>query len=129
MRGNRGRDTRPELALRSELHRKGLRFRTHFRAVPDLPFIVDIAFPRQRVAVSLDGCIWHGCPEHGMRPRANAAYWRAKIASNVARDQRTDRAFADAGWRMVRVWEHESAQLAAGRIEQIVTSMREEESG
>jgi DNA mismatch endonuclease (patch repair protein) len=64
-----------------------------------------------------------------MRPRANAAYWRAKIASNVARDQRTDRAFADAGWCMVRVWEHESAQLAAERIEQIVASIRETESG
>lgn len=127
MRGNRGRDTRPERALRSELHRRGLRFRTHFRPVADLPFVVDIAFPRQRVAVALDGCIWHGCPEHGMRPRTNAEYWYAKIASNVARDERTDEALAEAGWMMLRIWEHESLLAAADRIEQIITSKREVE--
>ena len=92
--------------------------------MPQLPYVVDIAFPRQRVVVAVDGCIWHGCPEHGMRPRANAAYWRMKIAGNVARDQRTDRALTDAGWMIVRVWEHEPALEAAQRIELIIASRR-----
>ena len=124
MRGNRGRDTRPELALRSELHRRGLRFRTHFRPVPNLPYLVDVAFPRQRLAVAVDGCIWHGCPEHGMRPRTNAPYWQMKIASNIARDRRTDQALVDAGWAVVRVWEHEPVDEAAARISRIVASRR-----
>jgi DNA mismatch endonuclease, patch repair protein len=125
MRGNRGRDTRPELALRSELHRRGLRFRTHLRPVDHLRYVVDIAFPRQRVAVAVDGCIWHGCPEHGMRPRTNAPYWQAKIASNIERDQRADRALAEAGWMMLRVWEHDPVDVAALRIALAVDGRRD----
>jgi DNA mismatch endonuclease (patch repair protein) len=122
MRGNRGRDTRPELALRSELHRRGFRFRAHFRPVDEFPYVVDIAFPRQRVAVAVDGCIWHGCPEHGMRPRRNTEYWRLKIASNIARDERTDQALAHVGWMVVRVWEHEPVPEAVDRIGRIISS-------
>jgi DNA mismatch endonuclease (patch repair protein) len=107
MRGNRKANTKPELALRSALHRHGLRYRIHqpiqtgvLRAVPD------VVFPRARVAVFVDGCLWHCCPEHGSSPRANASYWLPKLAANVARDSRVNLALEAAGWTVVRVWEH-----------------------
>jgi DNA mismatch endonuclease (patch repair protein) len=110
MRANRKTNTRPELALRSALHRRGLRFRVHLPIVASgLRVVPDIVFPRARVALFADGCLWHSCPEHGSRPRANAEYWTAKLAGNVARDRRVDAALASGGWRVVRVWEHRLA--------------------
>jgi DNA mismatch endonuclease (patch repair protein) len=73
-------------------------------------------FPKQRVAVFVDGCFWHRCPDHGTSPQANSTYWRVKLDRNVARDQRNDAALAAAGWLVVRVWEHDDPQVAADRI-------------
>ena len=110
MRANSRAHTAPERALRSELHRRGLRFRV------DAPVEVgapgrrprpDIVFGRHRVAVFVDGCFWHACPEHGSLPVANRAFWKRKLDANSARDRRTDALLTEAGWRVIRVWEHE----------------------
>lgn len=70
----------------------------------------DFIFPKLRLAVFVDGCFWHGCPEHGTKPKGNAAFWRKKFAANIARDRRADRALRRAGWRVLRIWEHELAR-------------------
>ena len=116
------RDTRPELALRSELHRRGLRYRLDERPVASLRTRADIVFRLAQVAVFVDGCFWHACPAHGTTPKANADWWQEKLASNVARDRRTNRALADAGWAVVRVWSHEDPGEAADRLERIIQS-------
>lgn len=117
MRGNRKKDTRPEVGLRSALHGRGLRFRKDF-PIPTGEGVVrvDIAFPRQRLVVFVDGCFWHSCPDHGNAPRANAAYWRIKLSRNVARDRAQEAALADLGWRVMRVWEHVSSHDAADDV-------------
>jgi DNA mismatch endonuclease (patch repair protein) len=118
MRGNRKRDTKPEIAIRSSLHRSGLRFRKDFpiRADSGRPIRADIVFPRARVAVFVDGCFWHRCPQHGTSPRSNSGYWRPKLDRNVERDREVDRRLTDAGWTVVRVWEHEDPEDAARQI-------------
>lgn len=120
MRGNRSKDTSHELALRSELHRRGLRFRKHVALVPGTRFRPDIVFSRQRIAVECLGCFWHRCPMDGVSPRTNSEYWQAKLDRNVERDQRNASQLAEAGWRLVVVWEHEDTVLAADRIEALV---------
>jgi DNA mismatch endonuclease (patch repair protein) len=116
MQGNRGVDTKPEVALRSSLHRLGLRFWKNKRPSREVRCRADIVFPRARVAVFVDGCFWHRCPTHGVSPSANSDYWRAKLDRNVARDRRNDRELAAAGWRVVRVWEHDVPDEAAARV-------------
>ncbi len=116
MQGNRKRDTRPELALRSVLHRRGLRYRVNVRPVQTLACRADIVFRQQKVAVFVDGCFWHGCPEHGTSPQTHPMYWNAKIARNVERDRSNDANLAAAGWIVVRVWEHEPPEKAAIRV-------------
>jgi DNA mismatch endonuclease, patch repair protein len=111
-------DTRPELALRRELHRRGLRYRVDVQVFPGLRRRADVVFPRQRVAVFVDGCFWHACPEHGTSPKANAAWWRQKLQANVQRDCDTDRRLLEAGWTPVRIWEHEDPLHAADLVEQ-----------
>ncbi|HEY0696549.1 MAG TPA: very short patch repair endonuclease [Micromonospora sp.] len=106
--------TKPELAIRRELHRRGLRFRLH---VPTLPGRPDVAFTRARVAVFVDGCFWHRCPEHGVLPRNNREWWKAKLDRNVQRDAEKDGALANLGWYPLHVWEHETPAHAADRIE------------
>ncbi|MBW3669810.1 MAG: very short patch repair endonuclease [Actinobacteria bacterium] len=118
----RSRDTDPERALRSSLHRRGLRYRLHRRPVPGLRRQADIVFGPARVAVFVDGCFWHCCPEHTTSPKSNAAWWSAKLAANVARDRDTDEQLAVAGWAVVRVWEHEDPVAAAARVAQVVRS-------
>jgi len=120
MQGNRGKDTRPEIALRSALHRRGLRFFKNRRPLPDVRCRADIVFPGARVAVFVDGCFWHRCPVHGVSPTANRAYWHAKLDRNVARDRRNDGVLAEAGWRVVRVWEHDDPHRAAEHIEKLI---------
>jgi DNA mismatch endonuclease (patch repair protein) len=122
MRANRSRDTVPELALRRELHRRGLRYRVNHRPLPGLRCTPDILFTRARVAVFVDGCFWHRCPEHATSPAANGAWWRDKLAANVARDRRNDAQLNTAGWRVVRVWEHEDVGQAADRVMEAVQS-------
>lgn len=122
---NSRKNTRPELALRSELHRRGLRYRLNRLIVAgDHATRPDVVFPRERIAVFLDGCYWHGCPEHGTQPRTNSDYWSAKIARNRARDERNNAALASSGWRVIRVWEHEDPTAAADPIEAAVRDAR-----
>jgi DNA mismatch endonuclease (patch repair protein) len=81
-------------------------------------------FRKARVAVFVDGCFWHGCPEHGTRPASNAEWWQRKLAANRARDHDTDARLSTAGWQVVRVWEHEDPTEVAGRIAEIVSGRR-----
>src|SRR6478736_5875938 len=111
------RDTLPELAIRSELHRRGLRFRVDRPPVPGLRSRADIVFGPARVAVYIDGCFWHSCPEHGTKPKANADWWEQKLRRNQERDAETDRALREHGWEVVRIWEHEDPVEAAAGVE------------
>lgn len=117
MLANKRRDTSIELAVRRELHSRGLRHRVDFAPVPGLRRRADVVFTRARVAVFIDGCFWHGCPIRGTAPKRNAGYWGPKPAANVARDRDTDRRLTDAGWFVMRVWEHEGVSDASDRIE------------
>lgn len=127
MKGNRKRDTGPEVALRSVLHRAGLRFRCDYsiRVPSRRPVRVDIAFTRARLAVFVDGCFWHSCPEHSNLPRANRSYWEPKLARNVQRDAETGTALAALGWRIIRVWEHEHPNEAAERVRQALAASQD----
>ncbi|MBZ4408978.1 very short patch repair endonuclease [Myxococcus sp. XM-1-1-1] len=100
----RGRNTSPELLLRSALWRTGLRFRLHARTPHGRP---DVVFPKARVAVFIDGCFWHGCPEHYVRPRTRDEFWSSKLRENVERDRRQTLLLEEAGWRVCRFWEHQ----------------------
>lgn len=124
MQVQRTRDTAPEMALRSSLHSMGLRYRVDRAPLPGLRRRADIVFGPARVAVFVDGCFWHGCPEHGTKARANADFWAAKIERNRARDADTDARLAEAGWTVVRVWEHTPAAEAADRVAAAVAMNR-----
>jgi DNA mismatch endonuclease, patch repair protein len=114
MRANRRVDTAPELALRSELHRSGLRFRKDLRLkLGSTSVRPDVVFTRAKVAVFVDGCFWHSCPDHGQTPTANRGYWEPKLANNVERDRRNDAALEENGWRVLRFYEHVDANDAA----------------
>ena len=114
------RDTRPELELRRALHARGRRFFVD-RPVPGLSRCrPDLLFPRLRVAVFVDGCFWHWCEEHAQLPGANAAYWRQKLLDNRRRDTAATDRLTEAGWRVVRVWEHEPLDAAVARVEQVL---------
>jgi DNA mismatch endonuclease (patch repair protein) len=114
-------DTRPEIAIRRLVHAKGLRYRVD--AV--LPVVgvrrrADMLFGRSKVAVFVDGCYWHSCPDHGTKPKANAEWWAEKLAANVSRDRDTDRRLAAVGWAVLRIWEHEEAESTAQKIDKLV---------
>jgi DNA mismatch endonuclease, patch repair protein len=117
MQGNRGRDTTPELHLRALLHARGLRYRVSARPLPDLRRTADIVFPSSRVAVFVDGCYWHGCPDHHRPATKNSEFWKTKIAENRRRDAETNRVLAEHGWTVVRCWEHEDLAVVADRID------------
>lgn len=105
-------DTKPEVVLRKRLHARGYRFRVAY-PVPGMPRrTIDIAFPRRRVAVLVDGCFWHACPTRGVKPKNNKDWWADKLAGNRARDLETTEALTDLGWTVVRVWEHEPPEVA-----------------
>ena len=117
MRGNKKVDTRPEIAVRRLLHAEGLRYRVNYPIVTGAIRVrPDVVLTRSRIAVFIDGCFWHGCPEHGTRPRVNARYWKAKLARNRARDALVSSALQAAGWVVIRAWEHEPAPAVAGRV-------------
>lgn len=122
MLSNRRRDTKPELAIRRILHAQGLRYRVDFRLEPPLRARADVVFTRQRIAVFIDGCFWHGCPVHATQPKLNSDYWGPKLARNIERDRATDAALQKAGWTVLRYWEHESPDDVASAIEAIVRS-------
>jgi DNA mismatch endonuclease, patch repair protein len=114
MQGNRKADTRPEVEIRRRLHRAGLRYRKNARIdVGGLTVTPDVVFRRERLAVFVDGCFWHGCPEHFRTPKTNAEYWAAKIARNRDRDDRVNAALVAEGWEVMRIWEHIAAEGAA----------------
>jgi DNA mismatch endonuclease (patch repair protein) len=115
-------DTRAELLVRSALHRMGFRFRVDTRPVAAIRRRADLVFPRARVAVFVDGCFWHGCPQHATWPKANAQFWEKKILTNQRRDADTNKRLAAEGWRVVRIWEHEDPTVAAERVAGIVRS-------
>ena len=106
MRSNRSRDTGPEMALRHELFRRGLRYRVSFAPLTGVRRTVDIAFPRIKVAVMVDGCFWHGCPQHHKLPKSHVEYWEAKVRHNKERDASTTSLLEAAGWRVIRLWAH-----------------------
>ncbi|MFB7594888.1 very short patch repair endonuclease [Streptomyces sp. NPDC056160] len=111
------RDTRPERAIRSLLHAAGKRYRVDVRLqLGDVRPRPDIVFTRARVAVFVDGCFWHCCPQHGRQPGVNGGYWGPKLERNVARDRAANEVLTAAGWTVVRVWEHEAPEEAAKRI-------------
>lgn len=122
MQGNKGKNTRPELALRSAVHALGLRYRVGIRPLPAVRRTADIVFTRAKVAVFLDGCFWHGCPNHYRPARRNSGFWSTKIEGTKRRDSETDELLCAEGWEVVRVWEHESPLEAARRIAQLVRS-------
>src|SRR6266566_3529743 len=118
MRANRRTDTKPELALRRALHALGFRYRKDYRL--DLAAGVrvrpDIVFTARKVAVFVDGCFWHCCPEHGSQPASNTWYWEPKLRRNVDRDRAADVALGQAGWTVIRFWEHESIEDAVAEV-------------
>ncbi|WSG03552.1 very short patch repair endonuclease [Micromonospora sp. NBC_01740] len=116
MRGNRSRDTKPERRLRSKLHATGLRYRVNYKVLPTLRRTADVAFTKARVAVFVDGCFWHGCPEHYRPATKNQDFWMQKVIGNRQRDSETDALLTLAGWKVVRVWEHEDVTQAAARV-------------
>lgn len=120
----RRRDTGPELRLRSELHARGLRYRVD----APFPFLArhraDVVFAREKVAIYVDGCFWHFCPDHGSLPTANRDWWRNKFARIRDRDAVTDQRLRDEGWDVVRVWEHEDAHSAADRVQAVLEARR-----
>ncbi|WP_080733974.1 very short patch repair endonuclease, partial [Rhodococcoides fascians] len=112
----RRRDTKPEVALRRELHRLGLRYFVDRAPLKGMRRRADVVFPRRKVAVYVDGCFWHSCPVHATKPRNNAQWWADKLAANVARDRDTDARLEAEGWTVVRVWEHEPVTEAAALV-------------
>jgi DNA mismatch endonuclease (patch repair protein) len=118
-------DTGPELALRRAVHALGLRYRV------DAPLPLrgmrrraDLLFVGAKVAVFVDGCFWHGCPLHGTRPKSNSSWWAEKLAANMCRDADTDRRLAEAGWGVVRIWEHEDPARGAAVVATVVKARR-----
>jgi DNA mismatch endonuclease (patch repair protein) len=125
MQAQRVRDTEPELALRRLLHRRGLRYLVDAKLpIPGARRRCDLMFRGPRVAVFVDSCFWHVCPKHATWPKANAQWWEAKLLRNQERDRDTDRRLREAGYRVVRVWEHEDPDRAAAKIERLVRSRR-----
>lgn len=123
--GNRRADTKPEGRLRSDLHRRGLRFRKDLLVrAGGVKVHPDVVFTKARVAVFVDGCFWHGCPEHQVVPKSNRDYWVPKLRRNVERDRAAEDALAAEGWTVVRVWEHEDGASAGRRIKDLVTANR-----
>jgi DNA mismatch endonuclease (patch repair protein) len=122
MQSNRPRNTAPEIALRSALHRAGMRFWKHRRPIQGVRCEPDVVFPRIRLAVFVDGCFWHSCPDHATRPVANGDWWARKLEGNVARDRRNTETLQAAGWTVLRIWEHVPSPKAVEEIE--VTAFR-----
>ncbi|MDX3401062.1 MULTISPECIES: very short patch repair endonuclease [Streptomyces] len=116
MQAIRSRDTKPEILIRRLVHAAGLRYRVAARPLPDLRRTADMVFRSAQVAVFIDGCYWHGCPEHYVPPKTNSGYWSEKVVRNVSRDRDTDARLREAGWLVLRFWEHEPSDACANEI-------------
>ncbi|MFE7662011.1 very short patch repair endonuclease [Streptomyces celluloflavus] len=126
MLGNRSRDTAPELLLRSLVHAAGLRYRVASKPLPKMRRTADMVFRSVKVAVFVDGCFWHGCPEHFVTLKKNRPYWEEKIGRNVQRDRDTDDRLAEAGWLVLRFWEHLEPEACAAAVIDAVAARRQE---
>ena len=129
MRSNRRRDTKPELSIRRLLHARGYRYRVDFAPWSNKRRRADVVFTRRRLAVFIDGCFWHGCPEHGTMPATHADYWRPKLAKNIDRDRETTAMAEAEGWRVLRIWEHVPPEDAVRLIVQALESAEDEDGG
>ncbi|MFF1675928.1 very short patch repair endonuclease [Streptomyces sp. NPDC058256] len=119
------RDTAPEVAVRRLLHASGLRYRVNV-PVPGMPRrTIDIVFGKAKIAIFMDGCFWHGCPQHATQPKANATWWRDKLDKNMARDRQTTEHLVAEGWTVLRFWEHELPEEVARSIAHAKTSASE----
>lgn len=116
MQGQARLDTKPEMLIRKMLFARGLRYRIGYRVPGMARRTIDIAFPGRRLAVFVDGCFWHKCPEHFVKVKNNAEWWDSKLRTNVERDRSTDEHLQGLGWTVVRVWEHEPPDDATSRI-------------
>ncbi|MEU4051451.1 very short patch repair endonuclease [Streptomyces olivaceus] len=110
------RDTAPEIAVRRLLHASGLRYRVNVPVPGMARRTIDIVFPRAKVAIFLDGCFWHGCPQHATQPKSNAEWWRTKLDKNMSRDAETTEHLRDEGWTVLRFWEHEAPEDVAKQV-------------
>ncbi|NEB18208.1 DNA mismatch endonuclease Vsr [Streptomyces coelicoflavus] len=124
MQAIRSRDTKPEILIRRLVHAAGLRYRVAARPLPDLRRTADMVFRSAKVAVFIDGCYWHGCPEHYVPPKTNSGYWSEKVVRNVTRDRDTDARLREAGWLVLRFWEHEPSDACANEIAVTVLARR-----
>jgi DNA mismatch endonuclease (patch repair protein) len=124
MLGNRGKDTSPELAVRRLLHRSGLRYRVDVRPIQQLRRKADVVFTRQKIAVFIDGCFWHACPEHFAWPKSNIEYWQKKIGGNKARDIETSAELESQGWTVLRYWSHDAPEAIARDVQRAVELAR-----
>ena len=117
-------NTKPEIAIRSLLHRQGYRFRKNLRLdVPGLRVRIDIVFPRHRLAVFIDGCFWHNCPLHGGSPQSNVEYWQQKLERNACRDELVNERLREAGWHVLRIWEHVTPAEAAAQVRTVLQAL------
>jgi DNA mismatch endonuclease (patch repair protein) len=124
MKASKQRDTTPEKTLRSNLFRKGLRYRIHKKPIMELNRVADILFPSIKIAIFVDGCFWHGCPIHGTQAKANAQFWKEKIERNKERDIDTTKQLENAGWTVIRIWEHEDLGKVSEEIYKLVHKKR-----
>lgn len=124
MQANRSRDTGPELAVRSLLHARGLRYRVHFAPLTGVPRRADIVFTRLKLAVFIDGCFWHSCPTHSRPVEVNNNYWTPKLARNRERDREIDALLVQHGWVSLRFWEHEDPSVVCDRIALLVSELK-----
>ncbi|MFD8259847.1 very short patch repair endonuclease [Streptomyces griseoluteus] len=115
-------DTNAELAVRRLLHAAGLRYRVEYPVPGMARRRIDVAFTRTRIAVLIDGCFWHGCPQHATQPKANAEWWRRKLDRNMARDRETTEHLTALGWMVLRFWEHEAPEDVVARVRAAVLS-------
>ncbi|UNZ18551.1 very short patch repair endonuclease [Streptomyces sp. 891-h] len=124
MQAIKSRDTTPERRIRQLVHAQGARYRVSARPLPDLRRTADMVFRSAKIAVFIDGCYWHGCAEHYVPPKTNSGYWSDKVARNIARDRDTDQKLKEAGWLVLRFWEHEESEACADQIVALVRSRR-----
>jgi DNA mismatch endonuclease (patch repair protein) len=124
MQSNRSRDTGPEMALRRLLFAQGLRYRVAYKPLKSKRTTVDVAFTKARLIIQVDGCFWHGCPEHYRLPKTNTEYWQAKIERNQARDAAATAALQEAGWEVLRFWEHEDPSKVAALVAEALAARR-----